>query len=152
MLIIGILSAVALPQYTAAVEKSRTAEAWSTLKAINDALAIRNLEMGTTKQQYPFEELSLSFTNENGTAVSGTEYMTKNFRYLIDISGSDAGSVAFRRTASGGLTYPVLSLVNGKRHCLSEDASLCKRLGMSIGGSGCTSGVGTTASNNCYVE
>ncbi len=37
VLIIGILAAIALPQYTQAVEKSRAMEAVTILKAINDA-------------------------------------------------------------------------------------------------------------------
>lgn len=37
VLIIGILSAVALPQYTKAVEKSRAAEALTLVRAIRDA-------------------------------------------------------------------------------------------------------------------
>ena len=37
VLIIGILAAIALTQYQLAVEKSRTAEAWTTLRAIYQA-------------------------------------------------------------------------------------------------------------------
>lgn len=37
VLIIGVLSAIALPQYTTAVERSRSAEALSLLTAISDA-------------------------------------------------------------------------------------------------------------------
>ena len=37
VLIIGILASVALPQYQMAVEKARAAEAWTILKAVNDA-------------------------------------------------------------------------------------------------------------------
>ena len=152
VLIIGILSSVALPQYTAAVEKSRATEAWTTMKAINDALAIKNMEMGTTKQAYPFDELSVSFTDENGSTASGEYFNSKNFRYRIDQSGSSAGSLAYRRTASNDYDYPVLSIVNGKRHCFSTDASKCKKLGLSVTGSGCTSGSGTYLTNYCYVE
>ena len=153
VLIIGILSSVALPQYTAAVEKSRATEAWTTLKSINDALAIKNMEMGTSKQYYPFDELSVSFTDQNGSTASGEFFKSKNFHYRIDISGSSAGSLAYRRTASDDYDYPVLSIVNGRKHCLSpSDPSKCKKLGMSTAGSSCTSGMGSNAHNNCFVE
>ncbi len=46
VLIIGILSAVALPQYTKAVEKSRIAEAESVLKAMREQLELLMLEDG----------------------------------------------------------------------------------------------------------
>ncbi len=153
VLIIGILSAVALPQYQAAVEKSRTAEAWATIKAINDALAIKNMEMGTVSQYYPFEELSISFTDESGNPASGEYYKTKHFNYRIDhttISGG--GSLAYRRNGSNDFDYPNLSIFNGKRHCMSPDASLCKKLGFSKAGTSCTSGSGPYVSYGCYVE
>ena len=38
VLIIGILSAVALPQYQKTVLKSRTAEAWANVSALNTAI------------------------------------------------------------------------------------------------------------------
>jgi prepilin-type N-terminal cleavage/methylation domain-containing protein len=46
VLIIGILSAVALPQYTAAVEKSRSAEAVTAMNTIEKALQLRILQGG----------------------------------------------------------------------------------------------------------
>ena len=46
VLIIGILSAVALPQYTKAVEKSRIAEAESVLKTMREQLELLMLEDG----------------------------------------------------------------------------------------------------------
>ena len=152
VLIIGILSSVALPQYTNAVEKSRATEAWTTVKAINDALAIRNMEMGTTNQRYPFDELSLSFTDKDGKTPTGYSFETKNFYYMIDYpssGGKSAGSVAYRPTSQISL-----SIVDGKRHCFSSDgdASKCKKLGFSITGSGCTSGSGAYLSGSCFVE
>lgn len=46
VLIIGILSAVALPQYTLAVEKSRAAEAWTTLGSMKTAMEVYGLASG----------------------------------------------------------------------------------------------------------
>ncbi len=40
VLIVGILAAVAVPQYTKAVERSRLAEVWSTMGTLRQALAV----------------------------------------------------------------------------------------------------------------
>ena len=50
VLIIGILSAIALPQYTKAVEKSRAAEAMQMLKTLRDAQAVCYLEHGENSE------------------------------------------------------------------------------------------------------
>ena len=46
VLIIGILSAVALPQYTKAVEKSRAVQAITLVKAVKDAAEVYRLANG----------------------------------------------------------------------------------------------------------
>ena len=46
VLIIGILSAVALPQYTKAVNRAKAAEAWTVGKAVIDAQKVYFLENG----------------------------------------------------------------------------------------------------------
>ena len=58
VLIIGILSAVALPQYQIAVEKSRTAEARTMLKTIAQAAEVYRLANG----EYPssFDDLDIT--------------------------------------------------------------------------------------------
>ena len=151
VLIIGILSSVALPQYTNAVEKSRATEAWTTVKAINDALAIRNMEMGTTNQQYPLEELSLSFTDKNGNTPTGYGFYTKNFYYYIQPGGTQAD-----RTGSNQYNY-FLYVKNGKRYCTdgkaSGSSSFCKKLGFSrslsaYGEGGCL----TSTGDNCWSD
>lgn len=47
VLIIGILTAVALPQYQRAVEKTRVSEAVSNLRALGQALELYHLSVGT---------------------------------------------------------------------------------------------------------
>ena len=142
VLIIGILSSVALPQYTAAVEKSRATEAWTTLKAINDALAIRNMEMGTTNQRYPLDELSLSFTDKNGNTPTGYSFYSKNFYYDIQSGGVQAAR-------NGGPNY-FLYVKNAKRYCAGYNGQ-CKKLGLSntsTSASGCLSNTDGT----CYSD
>ena len=128
VLIIGILSSVALPQYTNAVEKSRATEAWSTLKAINDAQSIRNMEMGTTDIFYPLDELSLSFTDKNGNTPTGYWLQTKNFTY--DRVAGTARAWAKRVGPIG--EYDLAIGADGRRQCSSgSDISICKKLGFS---------------------
>lgn len=58
VLIIGILSAVALPQYQIAVEKSRTAEVRTTLKTLAQAAEVYRLANG----EYPTDFNDLDIT------------------------------------------------------------------------------------------
>ena len=85
VLIIGILSAVALPQYTVAVEKARVAEALTTLNYMQKQLIMYHLETGGTcpnsgcAMGEELMELSGGEWNEGGQ-----EYCTKNFLYVND--------------------------------------------------------------------
>ncbi|MDY6039056.1 MAG: prepilin-type N-terminal cleavage/methylation domain-containing protein [Elusimicrobiaceae bacterium] len=96
VLIIGILSAVALPQYTKAVEKSRAMEAVTAVKAIKDAQEVFYLANG--RYSSSLDELDIKvepvlkdFSLEVGSLSSGryAYYNTKKGYYI-------AGSGAFR--------------------------------------------------------
>ena len=148
VLIIGILSSVALPQYTTSVEKSRATEAWTTIKSINDALAIKNMEAGTTNQNYNYDELPVSFTDANGNTVGATQrFSSKNFEYWMS-----GGTVVAHRINSSW-SYQ-LGFKNGKRQCSSAGDSSgksCKKLGMgtSVGAASCAAGL---SSSQCFTE
>ena len=156
VLIIGILAAVALPQYQNAVEKSRAAEAWTTLAAINKAVLAKDLEEGTANQSYKFDELALAFTNETGgtaafrASMSAVEQLyTKNWLYGI---GAEAVSAASRRD-----DFVLTLLRNGKRLCLDFGSGYCRRLGFSNSGQlGCASYAGgeisSWANGNCWTD
>ena len=79
VLIIGILAAVALPQYQAAVEKSRTAEALTMLKNAHDAYEAQAIENGG----YFFDQQPKDILDwNNGTwSADGWHFCTKYFRY-----------------------------------------------------------------------
>lgn len=85
VLIIGILSAVALPQYTKAVTKARFAEALTSLKTIAQAHQVCKLEHG---EDYicSFEEMGIEIGMEGNGGVVGYEAHqareTKDFVYI----------------------------------------------------------------------
>ena len=79
VLIIGILSAIALPQYIAAVEKSRASEALLTLKHMQQARILDHLQNGNTAS-LPKDIMELS----GGEWEDDWSYSTKNFYYSDD--------------------------------------------------------------------
>lgn len=90
VLIIGILAAVALPQYESAVKKSRTAEATVMLKAIADA---QQMYLTTFKKCAPddgdFGKLDVNIPAENIAADNGDG----NWHYTL-VAGTDRDCVA----------------------------------------------------------
>ena len=88
VLIIGILSAVALPQYTTAVEKARMAEALPTLNYMLKQMILQHLETGDDCGSNclvgeKIMDLSGGEWGSDGWEY-GTEYCTKNFVYVSD--------------------------------------------------------------------
>ena len=152
VLIIGILSAVALPQYTKAVEKSRATEAITLLGNLANAEQIYLMSMGSYTNDMTLLDLQMP-------GVSGTNPVssvnTKNFQ--IEIT-SRPNSNTFTATAkrwvngaqgTGDLAY-VLNLrmdANGNitRTCTGA-ASTCK----SIANGATCSGTSSTNKDWCY--
>jgi type IV pilus assembly protein PilE len=98
VLIIGILAAIALPQYQLAVEKSRVSEALSNGRTIQHA-AERLKLAGVT--DYTWDNLDISFSWESTTdsmCPRDTCGLLKNFSYEI----SDDGTVVVRRIFTTG--------------------------------------------------
>ena len=107
VLIIGILSSVALPQYTKAVEKSRAVEAITIIKAIKTAQEVYYMANG--KYTEDLTELDIEIPTLKNFEIYEPELMTKGrfalkstkeFPYLIIASGSF-------RTDNCGVTEPL---------------------------------------------
>jgi len=144
VLIIGILSSVALPQYTKAVEKSRAAEAFVILKDIHQKSHLYALEGG----EFPATSCPSSPTYEDmGIEISGTSLVelggidmlcNKNWCYahhLTDIQGGacDAGlATAFRLNNAntdpdaGNILYSLAISEKGQFQCRIDNGNYCK--------------------------
>lgn len=89
VLIIGILVAIALPQYQKAVQKARIAEALTILRRAQDAFVLAYLE---DPSQIPVARDILELTG--GEWINdGTGYKTKNFVY--DLHGRSVSAFGF---------------------------------------------------------
>ena len=84
VLIIGILAAVAVPQYQKAVAKSRMTEALINLKAFGDAHEVCQLNKG---ERCGIEELDISPSVSEDNLTNGG-FFTEKFWYLF---GTDEG-------------------------------------------------------------
>ena len=83
VLIIGILAAIALPQYEKAVEKSRIAEAKVLLKSIVDAESRYGLATGDLTSD--FANLDIEVPGECNYPIEGQSHCaTKYFTYYFD--------------------------------------------------------------------
>ena len=96
VLIIGILSSVALPQYTKAVEKSRNTEALIALKNLSNAQELCVLEKGTASSEFCYKQdangnnlFNAADVTIGGTprTCSGCGPETKNWRFQQSSSG-----------------------------------------------------------------
>lgn len=109
VLIIGILAAIALPQYEKTVEKSRAAEGALLLKSWVEATKIYALENPGTFYYAPTDVLNISFPHS-----SGNTFWTDHFMCYISPKANAMGYVECSRQevstsqgSSGELATPI---------------------------------------------
>ena len=113
VLIIGILSSVALPQYTKAVEKARASEARVILKKMSDNIDLCLLNTGIYSECMNKDIVFEGFENYSGTSLA---FSTNNFSYtwlffpMATRKGGDyrlsAVSASLYPQIKGGITLP----------------------------------------------
>ena len=99
VIIIGILAAIALPQYTATIEKSKSAEAATNVGSIRTAL-----------DRYWYQNGSITTTISNLDIDDPNNVTNKLYTYSIADDGTTATTRVYTVTAtrtSGGNTYTV---------------------------------------------
>ena len=139
VLIIGILAAVALPQYFKAVEKSRATEALSIMGSIAAAMERGRLVSSENKYPTALSELDIEFSNVDGSAATGTTINTNNFVITITGGGSPTGAgattniVTATRKGGNGTGYTLTrDYYTGKVVCAesTDRAGICASLGL----------------------
>ena len=88
ILVIGILTSVALPQYRRSLERTRIAESYQILTAIFDARERLNVEKELTGEDVTFSKLDISL---KGQSVSDFQWLTDSFRYHLDTPSHGSG-------------------------------------------------------------
>ena len=127
VLIIGILAAIALPQYFKAVEKSRAAEALSLFGSI--AGAEQRYYLVNDAYTTQFSDLDLDFDGASGATLE-----TQNFTITLSGTGAGAKVIAVRE---GGRFPNTLckDYTSGAVSCTSTD--ICPTLGNFTGTDTC---------------
>ncbi|MGN0023023.1 MAG: type IV pilin protein, partial [Elusimicrobiaceae bacterium] len=139
VLIIGILAAVALPQYFKAVEKSRATEALSIMGSV--AAAMERYRLTSTANVYVEDvgALDISFPDatNSGTGTgnaSGKTWYSKNFTFTVNGTEAAAGYVKAVRKGSNSYTI-TRDYYSGKMGCTdgsgtgaAEGKGICKSL------------------------
>ena len=134
VLIIGILAAVALPQYFKAVEKSRSTEALSVMGSV--AAAMERARLVRSDNTYPeaLSELDIEFYDiAGGSAVAGAEWETNNFEMEVSGTTTADGKVTATRKGGNGAGYTLTrEYYTGKVTCAesADRAGICASLGL----------------------
>ena len=109
VLIVGVLTTIALPQYTLSLERSRATEAMVNIKAINDAVyAYAAGRSGEVTCPTKIKQLVVSIP---GDFITDTKLQTKYFMYEINratnavIPGTNCGGVVATRRSNSKYAY-----------------------------------------------
>ena len=147
VLIIGILAAVAMPQYTKAVEKSRIAEARVVLDTMRKNYQLCVLEYGEPEgnecsyslmiPDYLIISLPGEFeSNASNCATGGSPcFKTKDWVYDTD---DDTAFYANRIINDTAVYYLAIQYSDGSITCYNYDTSTRDYCQMLCGGNGCT--------------
>lgn len=130
VIIIGILSAVALPQYQKSVEKSRAAEAVTLGKAIVDAQN-RSLDAfpSASVARKGALDVHLSGGTWNNDTSNANTYTTHNFEYVLGENG-----VTIERVG-GSMSYTLFmgnSSSQAANYCSGEICEAMKGMGFGV--------------------
>lgn len=137
VLIIGVLAAVALPQYTTAIEKSRATEALTLSGSLRYAAERYLLQKEAWPENKDLKKLDIELpTNPacrgGGTGTDTADFGGKNF--CLSVASANANSFTITATRSSGPKYSIVTATDDggkswKRTCTydagNESAKFC---------------------------
>ena len=135
VLIIGILAAIALPQYLKAVAKSRASEALMLTKNIRDAQDRYALaHNGSYTDKYNALDIEFNSVTRDGCTTADNTVCTSTYQYVI--SSVNANVVATPADGRGvTITYPFAA--SAPTCAPGSQAGLCTSLNLSCTGNNC---------------
>ena len=119
VLIIGILAAIALPQYERAVEKSRSTEALQNASALQRAIDMYLLESG-----YPDTNTNINFLGNNGEAKDVLNIDITSGMNCSVAEGHECSNQYFAYRAACNKSFCEINacrLVEGQNSCFASD-------------------------------
>jgi type II secretion system protein G len=105
VLIIGILAAIALPQYQKTIERSRAKSVYPIVKQMKNAMEFYYLQNGTGPTA--LDQLSIVIP---GKIVDAKTVQDDNFKYHLDFAEGDPAQVAYATSISG--QYAIIYTTN----------------------------------------
>ena len=138
VLIIGILAAVALPQYFKAVEKSRATEALSIMGSISAAMERARLVSKENKYPTTLVSLDIEIANTSGTTVTEGTWDSNNFNFTVAGDTPETGTITATRKGSSGYIL-ARNYYTGKITCTDNKGTgsasvsgICSSLGLDV--------------------
>ena len=136
VLIIGIIAAIAFPQYQLAVLKSRYTQLMVMADAIRQAQDVYYLAHG--KYSLKINDLDITIPGDCNLSDSGGIIVCPKFRCVIydGTDNTDISGLVYCNTLKGTIYYMIYPLrSNTKRYCtVSPDSDLSKKVCESFGG------------------
>jgi prepilin-type N-terminal cleavage/methylation domain-containing protein len=134
VLIIGILAAIALPQYFKAVEKSRSTEALAIMGTLAGAMERARLVDPGAAYPTTLANLDITFNNSDGNPATGSTIATKNFSIAVSGTTEAAGHITATRSGTNTDYTITRYYSSGKIICTDGSASsgVCASLGLPL--------------------